>query len=255
MQLFLKRIFRRSTLVATPGIKLWRAGYLSLSLSIEYQLVRNRSARMGWAPPSEFGQVIEELPPGLPMPRPPEAPRVTAKSRAEAPVAPDSAPDPDHADFFERLGMELELAPPERNAGPPAMPRYFRIAVEDSWSWAGGADGPGETVEAGKRSRSIELRIWHPQAPYPGGAMVAALTHSGRIAGHTVTVTETSVFMGLPQHVLVTGFSLATPESQVQLYAHGIGLADFSAILESIQVHDNQIVAPDSLRPKPPGAI
>ena len=101
--------------------------------------------------------------------------------------------------------------------GPPGLE-----ATEEFRSWKG------------KPGQELFVFYWEPRAPRPGGPMVSADQWKESVAGQTVTVHETSQFMGRPQRVLVAHLTFQSPEAQAMIYGTGLSRPEFSAILAKV---------------------
>lgn len=101
--------------------------------------------------------------------------------------------------------------------GPPGL-----YATEEFRSW--------RTPEG----KAVVLFYWVPTAPRDLGPMVAARRHPAVVAGQTTEILETSLFMGREQRVLVTHLRFADPESRAMIYADGLTVAEFEALLASL---------------------
>ena len=102
--------------------------------------------------------------------------------------------------------------------GPPGS-----YATEEFRSW----EAPG--------GKALYLYFWQPRAPRDLGPMSTAAEWPALVAGQSVKVFETAVFMGRDQRVLVTYLRFIKPEAQAMLYASGLNRAEFDSILSDVQ--------------------
>lgn len=103
--------------------------------------------------------------------------------------------------------------------GPPGQ-----FATEEFRSW----EAPGGKFAA--------LFYWVPMAPRDGGPMVAASETPAVVAGQETKIIETSMFMGVSQKVLVTHLHFSHPESTAMIYAKGLSIEEFRALLANLNV-------------------
>ena len=103
----------------------------------------------------------------------------------------------------------------------PGPPGYY--ASEDSRQWHA------------PEGREIHLIYWSPRAPYPGGPMQTIGEWDVKVAGYKTTILETSMFMGIQKHVLVTHLHPTDPPADVLIYVEGIELIEFKTILAGVK--------------------
>jgi hypothetical protein len=190
---------------AAVETKTWRAGCFALSLPSEYTLARHHSCE------TENRNFWVDLPFAPLYP---------------APLQPDF--DPSSEVFPDPPGIPPP-SPPPPPLRKPTTPRKRPMVQQDAWSW----QGTGE--------HAIELIVWTPEPPSDGGPMRAVAEWTGTIAGAAVHVSETALFMGLNQRVIVAHISLVAPKGTCLFYARGLNRPEFTAILDSIELHGNQI--------------
>ena len=84
--------------------------------------------------------------------------------------------------------------------------------------------------------RFLTLFYWIPSAPRDGGPMVIANQTPAIVAGQETKIIETSMFMGDAQRVLVTHLSFTNPEATAMIYAKGLKIEEFQALLANLSV-------------------
>ena len=89
--------------------------------------------------------------------------------------------------------------------------------------------------------------LWTPNPPRDGGPMVAADTYDGVLLRTPVTITRTSQFFGSAQEVLTASTTIASPQSQLMIYARRLSLEDFRAVLAGVAFNP-----PPKRRGRPP---
>ena len=103
--------------------------------------------------------------------------------------------------------------------GPPGL-----YAAEEFRSW----QAPG--------GKNLYLFYWQPAPPRDLGPMAIASQQPVTVAGQQTAIVETSMFMGRQQKVLVTYLKFADPEARAMIYADGLTVAEFEALLGRIVV-------------------
>lgn len=100
---------------------------------------------------------------------------------------------------------------------------------------------PGTTVvEETAHWRSGEKNLfafyWEPRAPRDGGPMVAEETWTVQALEREVEVTETSMFFGSEQRVLVTHIPLKDPEAVLMIYSPEMSRTEFERVLQGLKL-------------------
>ncbi len=103
--------------------------------------------------------------------------------------------------------------------GPPGQ-----FATQEFRSW----QAPGDKFAA--------LFYWEPSAPRDGGPMVIAGRTPAVVAGQKTAIIETSMFMGITQRVLVTHLNFTQPTATVMIYAKGLSIEEFRAMLANLTI-------------------
>lgn len=92
-----------------------------------------------------------------------------------------------------------------------------------------------------KGDAELYVFLWTPVAPRDGGPMVAIETFDGTLLGNPVTITRTSQFFGSAQEVLTTATKIASPDSQLMIYARKLPLEDFKAVLAGVAFNPDAV--------------
>jgi len=117
-------------------------------------------------------------------------------------------------------------------------PGFVRQAYEESREPQ--LDIPGQFVDQvfasweGPGGRRFSLFYWSTYPPRDLGPMVAAKRWKVMIAGREAEVAETTMFMGLPQRVLVTWLEPPGRAGRFMMYAKNVPRETFEAILATM---------------------
>ena len=104
----------------------------------------------------------------------------------------------------------------------PGPPGFY--ATQEFRSWT----APGD--------KALNVFYWVPLPPHDLGPMKASREWEVNVGGQPRTVYETSMYMGMPQRVLVTSLELAKPHATVTIYARGLTPSEFEEILSRIRI-------------------
>ncbi|MCC6917922.1 MAG: hypothetical protein IT548_01885 [Alphaproteobacteria bacterium] len=80
--------------------------------------------------------------------------------------------------------------------------------------------------------QEIYAYVWKPFPPRDGGPMVKAEEWPGTFLGQPMRIVRTKTFLGMDQDVLVAAVHIDTPSANVMVYARGLSLEEFRAIIE-----------------------
>ena len=81
--------------------------------------------------------------------------------------------------------------------------------------------------------QEIYAFVWKPFPPRDGGPMVSAAEWPVTFLGRRTRIVRTKTFMGMEQDVLVVAAHIDTPAANVLVYARGLPLEEFTALVEA----------------------
>ena len=93
-----------------------------------------------------------------------------------------------------------------------------------------------ETAHWSSGEKNLFAFYWQPTAPRDGGPMVAEESWKVGALGREVDVTETSMFFGIEQRVLVSHIRLEDPEALLLLYSPEMTRPEFEGMLEKLRL-------------------
>lgn len=92
-----------------------------------------------------------------------------------------------------------------------------------------------ETAHWSNGETNLFAFYWEPTAPRDGGPMVAEESWTVRALEQEVSVTETSMFFGTDQRVLVSHIRLENPEALLLLYSPEMTRPEFEGVLQRLK--------------------
>jgi hypothetical protein len=123
--------------------------------------------------------------------------------------------------FF--LGADYEMTSNEVNEVPGLVP---------------GTTVVEETAHFTNGKNELFAFYWQPSAPRDGGPMEAKESWKMEVLGQQATVSETSMFHGREQRVLVAHIPLKDPEAVLMIYSPDMGRMEFENVLRTLRRQD-----------------
>jgi hypothetical protein len=138
-----------------------------------------------------------------------------------------------------RFSLPPEFSLVSNQSGTEFTPWHEQV-TEEFRSW--------ETPDG----KALHAFYWVPVAPRPGGPMVVANSYPAVVAGKDMTISETSMFMGKSQRVLVLHLDLSGAGSRALIYSEGMLLQEFRSLLSQVTIPERAFAVPLDFIPPPP---